>query len=60
MQSYSHIESPECPCGNGTQTVEHLLYDCDKINNEGGKLITNITKEDHWPIRKSHSFFKFY
>ena len=47
------IESPECPCGNGTQTVEHLLHDCGKLNNEGGKLIANITKEDHWPVRKS-------
>jgi len=33
--------------------VGHLLYDCGKLNNERGKLITNITKEDHWPVRKS-------
>ena len=56
-RSYLHrfkiIESPECPCGNGTQTVEHLLYDCGKLNNERGNLIPNITKEDHWPVRKS-------
>ena len=56
-RSYLHrfkiIESPECPCGNGTQTVEHLLYDCDTLSNERGKLIANITKEDHWPMWKS-------
>ena len=56
-RSYLHrfkiIESPECPCGNGTQTVEHLLYDCGKLNNERGKLTANSTKEDHWPVRKS-------
>ena len=56
-RSYLHrfkiIESPECPCGNGTQTVEHLLYECGKLNNEIGKLIANVTKEDHWPVRKS-------
>ena len=50
-RSYLHrfkiIDSPECPCGNATQTVEHLLYDCGKLNNERGKLIANITKEDH-------------
>ena len=56
-RSYLHrfkiIESPECPCGNGTQKVEHPLYDCDTLNNERGKLIANITKEDHWPVWKS-------
>ena len=34
-------------------TVEHLLHDCGKLNNERGKLIANITKEDHWPVSKS-------
>ena len=53
LHRFKEIESPECPCGSGTQTVEHLLYDCGKLNNERGKLIANITKEDHWPVRKS-------
>ena len=38
---------------NGTQIVEHLLYDCGKLNNKREKLIANITKENHWPVRKS-------
>jgi len=62
-RSYLHrfkiIESPECPRGNGTQTVEHLLYDCGKLNNERGTLIANITKEDHWPVRKSMLVSKY-
>ena len=36
-----------------SQQVEHLLYDCGKLNNERGKLIASITKEDHWPVSKS-------
>jgi hypothetical protein len=55
-RSYLHrfkiIESPEFPCANGNQTVDHLLYDCRKLNSERGKLIAHISKEDDWPIRK--------
>ena len=35
-RSYLHpfkiIESPECPCAEGHQTVDHLLYDCSELN----------------------------
>jgi len=56
-RSYPHrfkiIVSPESPCAYSNQTVDNLLYDCCKINNERRKLIAHITKEDNWPIRKS-------
>jgi hypothetical protein len=39
--SYLHhfkiIESPECPCANGGQTVNHLLFDCSKLDKEREK-----------------------
>jgi len=32
IKSYLHrfriIEAPECPCGNGNQTAEHILLEC--------------------------------
>jgi hypothetical protein len=50
-RSYLHqfkiIDFPECPCSNGHQTVDHLLYDCSEQNNERGKLIAHISKEDN-------------
>ena len=56
-RSYLHlfkiIESPECTCVNGNQTVDHILYDCSKLNNEREKLIAYISKEDNWPVKKS-------
>jgi len=51
--------SPECPCANGNQTVDHLIYDCIKLNNEREKLIAYISKEDNWPIRKSELVKKY-
>ena len=62
-RSYLHrfkiIESQECPCANGNQTVDHLIYDCIKLNNEREKLIAHISKEDNWPIRKSELVKKY-
>jgi hypothetical protein len=40
------IESLECPCEGGTQTVERLIYDCIKLQNERG------TDKQHIQTRK--------
>jgi hypothetical protein len=47
------IESPECPCDDGNQTVDRLLYDCTKLQREWEKLIGNISEQDNWPVNKS-------
>ena len=59
LQRFKIIESPECPCAKGNQTVDHLLYDCSQLNSERGKLIAHISKEDKWPIRKSELVNKY-
>jgi hypothetical protein len=47
------IESPECPCDGGNQTVDHLLYDCTRLQREREKLISNLSNQDMWPVNKS-------
>jgi hypothetical protein len=36
--SYLHrlkiLGSPECPCKHGTQTVDHLIFQCNRLKNE--------------------------
>jgi hypothetical protein len=59
LHRFKIIENPECPCSNGNQTVDHLLYDCNGLNNQRDKLIANISKEDNWPIRKSDLVRKY-
>jgi len=59
LHRFKIIESPECSCANGNQTVDHLLYDCSKLNNEREKLIAHISKEDSWPTRKSELVNKY-
>jgi len=58
LRRFKIIESPECPCANGNQTVDHLSYGCSKLN-ERGKLMAHISKEDNWPIRKSELVNKY-
>jgi hypothetical protein len=50
---------PECLCGNGYQTVEHLIYVCRKVNKERQKLLAHISKEGSWPIDKSELVNKY-
>jgi hypothetical protein len=33
--------------------VEHIIYECDKLNSERTTLIADISKEYHWPVGKS-------
>ena len=46
------IESPECPCDGGNQTVDHLIYDCTKLQTERVQLIRNTSNQDKWPVNK--------
>lgn len=55
-KSYLHrfkiIESPDCPCGGGSQTIDHLIYDCSILQEERERLIGKISRHDNWPIDK--------
>ena len=61
-KSYLHrskiIQSPECSCANGDQTVDHI-FDCAKLDKEREKLIAYISREDNWPVRKSDLVKKY-
>jgi len=56
-KSYLHrfkiIESPDCPCGGGSQTVDHLVFDCTILQGEREQLIGKIARHDNWPVNKS-------
>jgi hypothetical protein len=34
LHRFKITESPECPCDGGNQTVDHILYDCIKLQRE--------------------------
>jgi hypothetical protein len=33
--------------------VDHLIYDCSKLQREREELIRNVSKQDNWPVEKS-------
>ena len=56
-KSYLHrfkiIESPDCPCRGGSQTVDHLLFDCTILQDERERIIGKISRHDNCPVNKS-------
>jgi hypothetical protein len=52
LHHFKITESPECPCDGRNQTVDHLLYECTKLQVERVKLISNLSNQDKWPVNK--------
>jgi len=57
IKSYLHrlkiIGNPECPCKHGIQTVDHLIFQCERLKNERDILKNSVIKKDNWPLSKS-------
>jgi hypothetical protein len=53
------IGSPECPCENGIQTVDHLIFQCNRLKNERENLKTGVLKEGSWPVSKSELTIRY-
>jgi hypothetical protein len=54
LQRFKIIDYSECPCGTGNQTVEHLIYECPKLQKEREVLIRSLAKQDIWPREKGN------
>ena len=59
LHRFKIIQSPECVCANGDQTVDHHIFDCSKLDKEREKLIAYTAKEEDWPVRKSDLVNKY-
>jgi hypothetical protein len=64
LKAYYHrfhiIDDPTCPCKGGEQTVDHILYECKKLNDERKKLRGNIIRKGGtWPGNKLQLVGKF-
>jgi hypothetical protein len=52
LHRFKMAQSPECVCAIGDQTVDHLIFDCPKLEKEREKLIAFTSREEDWPVRK--------
>jgi hypothetical protein len=46
------IGSPECPCKHGIQTVDRLIFRCERPGNERAILKSGVLKVSKWPVSK--------
>jgi len=64
IKSYLHrfkiIATPNCPCGNGNQTTEHILLECATLQEDRERLIAEVAKIYDWPISKDKLIKKHY
>jgi hypothetical protein len=64
IKSYLHrfkiIDAPDSPCGKGNQTTEHILLECEILQEDREHLRAAIAKTDKWPINKDKFIKKHY
>ena len=57
IRSYLHrlkiIGSPERPCKHGMQTVDYLIFQCERLVNERTTLKSSEFNAGKWPVSKS-------
>ena len=57
IRSYLHrlkiIGCPECPCKHGTQTVDHLIFQCERLVKERAHLKSSLLNVGKWPVTRS-------
>ena len=47
------IDSPECACKQNIQTVDHLIFQCEKLKYERGMLKNSVLKAGNRPISRN-------
>jgi hypothetical protein len=53
------LEHANCPCGNGDQTVERLLYRCSILHTQREILKRSVLKSGYWPASKHQLISKY-
>ena len=41
-----------CPCKNGEQTTDHILYDCELVEQERDRLKAAVLRSENWPVSR--------
>jgi len=49
-----------CPCGEGDQTTDHIIYDCARLKEERDRLRAAVNKTEDWPTSKRNLLQRHY
>ena len=56
-----HISGEQtCPCGEGDQTTDHIIYDCARLKEERDILRTAVNRTEDWPVSKRNLLKRHY
>jgi hypothetical protein len=53
LHRFKLLESATCPCNNGDQTTELLIYNCILLQQQRGRLEKDTFHRGIWPISKN-------
>jgi len=59
LYKYKIIDSSMCPCKIGEQTTDHILYDCELVEQERDKLKAEILRSENWLVSRDTLINKY-
>ena len=52
LHRFKILENATCPCGDGDQTIDHLLNRCPMLNTQRERFKHNVLKTGIWPPKE--------
>jgi len=52
LHRFKILEQANCPCGNGDQTIDHLIYRCSILHTQREIFKRVVLKSGNWPAHK--------
>jgi len=59
LHRFKILDNANCPCGNGDQSVDHLIYQCSILHTQREILKSNVIKSGNWPVKKHELISKY-
>jgi hypothetical protein len=53
------LDNANCPCGNGDQSIDHLIYQCSILHTQREILKSNVIKSGNWPVKKQELISRY-
>jgi hypothetical protein len=52
FRRFKIMKQATCPCNNGDQTIDHLLYQCTLLHSQRELIRNKFLKIGNWPASK--------
>ena len=52
LYKYKTLDSAKCSYKRGEQTIDHILYDCELVEQERDRLKAAVLRSENWPMIK--------